>query len=54
MVPPGGHARVLADLDARAQALLAQYMTIENAHRPPDPHADDPADQTVARHIELF
>jgi len=44
----------LADLDARAQALLAQYMTIENAHRPPDPHADDPADQTVSRHIELF
>ncbi|NYG32975.1 hypothetical protein HZU83_06050 [Sphaerotilus montanus] len=44
----------LADLDARARALLDQYMTIEKAHRPPDPHTDSPADRTVSQHIELF
>jgi methyl-accepting chemotaxis protein len=45
----------MAALDARAQALLTQYMASENAHRPPDLQADRSADQTASPpHIELF
>lgn len=44
----------LAALDAQARALLDQYMAIEDAHRPPDLHTDDPAGRTGALHIELF
>lgn len=44
----------LDTLNARARALLDEYITTENAHRPPDQHTGDAAGQTVSQHIELF
>lgn len=44
----------LDTLNARARALLDEYITTESAHRPPDPHTGDAAGQTVSQHIELF
>lgn len=44
----------LVALDAQARALLDQYMAIEDAHRFPEQHTDDPAGRPGAPNIELF